>query len=192
MRVLPNMVVLVPADAPETAEAVRAMVDYSGPVYMRLGRTPVPVIYDEPYTFDNQQLQFQIGRSIELASGNDVTIISNGLMVAEALNAAEALKTEDIQVRVLNMHTIKPLDVQAICKAARETGAIVTAEEHSIIGGLGSAVSEVVVQNYPVPMECVGVNDIFTESGTDNELLQIYDLTAAKLISTVRTVMQRK
>ena len=168
------------------------MVDYSGPVYMRLGRTPVPVIYDEPYTFDNQQLQFQIGRSIELASGNDVTIISNGLMVAEALNAAEALKTEDIQVRVLNMHTIKPLDVQAICKAARETGAIVTAEEHSIIGGLGSAVSEVVVQNYPVPMECVGVNDIFTESGTDNELLQIYDMTAAKLISTVRTVMQRK
>jgi transketolase len=90
------------------------------------------------------------------------------------------------------MHTIKPLDVQAICNAARETGAIVTAEEHSIIGGLGSAVSEVVVQNYPVPMECVGVNDIFTESGTDNELLQIYDLTAAKLISTVRAVMQRK
>lgn len=192
MRVLPNMVVLAPADAPETAEAVRAIVDYSGPVYMRLGRTPVPVIYDEPYSFKGQRHQFQIGRSIELTSGNDVTIISNGLMVAEALDAAEALKSEDIQVRVLNMHTIKPLDTHAICKAARETGAIVTAEEHSIIGGLGSAVSEVVVHNYPVPMEYIGINDIFTESGTDTELLQIYDLTAAKLISTVRKLMQRR
>lgn len=192
MRVLPNMVVLVPADALETAEAVRAMVDYSGPVYMRLGRTPVPVIYDEPFSFGGQRLQFQIGRSIELKSGNDVTIISNGLMVAEALDAADALKAEDIQVRVLNMHTIKPLDVHAITKAARETGAIVTAEEHSVIGGLGSAVSEIVVQNYPVPMEYVGINDIFTESGTDTELLQIYDLTAAKLQSTVHKVLERK
>jgi len=185
-------VVLVPADAPETAEAMHAMVEYVGPVYMRLGRTPVPVIYGEPYSFNGERLNFQIGQAIELTSGNDVTIISNGLMVAEALDAAEVLKAENIRVRVLNMHTIKPLDVQAICKAARETGAIVTAEEHSIIGGLGSAVSEVVVQNYPVPMECVGVNDIFTESGTDNELLQIYDLTASKLISTVRAIMQRK
>ena len=192
MRVLPNMVTLVPADAPETAEAVRAMVDYNGPVYMRLGRTPVPVIYDEPYSFNGQRLQFQIGQSVELTSGNDVTIICNGLMVAEALDAAEALKAENIQVRVVNMHTIKPLDIQAICKAAQETGAIVTAEEHSIIGGLGSAVSEVVVQNYPVPMGCVGVNDIFTESGTDTELLQIYDLTATRLITTVRAVMQQK
>jgi len=192
MRVLPNMTVLVPADAPETAAAVRAMVEYDGPAYMRLGRTPVRTFYEEDYSYKGRRQRFEIGKSIELRPGNGVAIICNGIMVAEAMDAAEALALEGIDARVVNMHTVKPLDQEAILRAAQETGAIVTTEEHSVVGGLGGAVAEVLVRGFPVPVEMVGVRDVFTYSGRDEELQRIYGLTSKEIASAARRVVERK
>lgn len=185
MRSLPNMTVIAPADGVEAEKAVYAAVQQEGPFYLRLGRSAVPVIYDEEY-------EFSIGKVSQLREGHDVTIISCGIMVAESLKAAEELAGEGIAVRVLNMATIKPLDQEAVLRAARETGAIVTVEEHSIIGGLGSAVAEVLVENEPVPMERVGVMDIFGESGKPQQLLDKYGLTVKDIKEAVFKVMKRK
>jgi len=185
MRVLPNMTVFVPADAREVEGAVRAAVAIQGPVYIRLGRAPVPVLHGDDFTFVP-------GQAVEMRPGRDAAIIATGIMVAAALEAAAVLEQEGLDVRVLNIHTIKPLDVASIVAAARETGAIVTAEEHSIIGGLGSAVAEVLVEHHPVPMRRVGLADVFGESGPPEELLAKYGLTPADVADAARAVVRRK
>lgn len=182
MRSIPNMVVLNPADGVEARLCVLKASEYVGPVYIRLGRSNVPVIFDENYTFE-------IGKGVELKSGKDVTIIATGIMVAKALEASEMLSEEGISARVINISTIKPIDKDIIIKAAKETKGIVTAEEHSIIGGLGSAVAEVLVENCPVPMMRVGVEDTFGESGNGDELLVKYGLTPENIIKNVKSVL---
>ncbi|MBE6807616.1 MAG: transketolase family protein [Ruminococcaceae bacterium] len=186
MRTIPGMVILNPADGPEAAAAVRAAADYKGPVYLRLGRLAVPV-------FNEENVEFTIGKGQEMVAGTDVTIIATGLLVNEAVIAAEALKAEGISARVINMATIKPMDKDIILKAAAETGAIVTAEEHNIIGGLGSAVAEVLCESgKPVPMLRVGVEDTFGRSGPALELLEIYGLTAPHIAEKVKAVLALK
>ncbi|MBS5038093.1 MAG: transketolase family protein [Fusobacterium sp.] len=179
MRAIPGMVVLSPADATETKKMVFAAAEYDGPVYIRMGRLGVPVLFDDNY-------DFQIGIANTLRDGKDVTIAATGLMVAEALKAAEELEKEGISVRVINVGTIKPLDGETILKAAQETKFIVTAEEHSVIGGLGSAVSEFLSEVHPTKVKKVGIYDRFGQSGTGEELLQKYELTAEKLISVIK------
>lgn len=186
MRTIPNMVVLNPADAVETKAAVLKAAEYKGPVYIRLGRSKVPVIYDE------NNYEFEIGKGKLLRNGKDVTLIATGIMVSASLEAAEMLKEKGISARVIDIHTIKPIDKDIIINAAKETKAIVTTEEHNIIGGLGSAVAEVIVENCPVPMERVGVNDTFGESGTGDELLKKYGLTAEDIVKAAEKVIKRK
>lgn len=185
MRSIPNMTVVVPADSAETRQAVAWAANYNGPVYLRLGRMSVPDVFGEGY-------EFEIGKAVELADGSDVTIMATGIMVAPARHAAEELIAAGFSARVLNIHTIKPIDKAAIIKAAEDTGAIVTCEEHSIIGGLGSAVAEVLVENRPVPMERVGVLDTFGESGTPDALLEKYHLTTADIVQAAKRVISRK
>ena len=180
MRSIPGMVVLSPADATETKKMVFAAAEYDGPVYIRMGRLGVPVIFDEE-TYD-----FQIGIANTLRDGRDVTIAATGLLTYEALKAAEELEKEGISVRVINVGTIKPLDGETILKAAQETKFIVTAEEHSVIGGLGSAVSEFLSEVHPTKVKKVGIYDQFGQSGTGNELLEKYELTSKKLISVIK------
>jgi len=173
-RAIPNMVVMVPCDAMETAKATAACMEHVGPTFIRLGRYPVPNVYTEDY-------EFRIGKSVLLRDGRDVSIIAAGHMVAPALDVAEALAQKRISARVINMHTIKPLDRAAIVKAARETGAIVTAEEHNVLAGLGGAVAEVVVQECPVPMRLVGIQDTFCGVGPTDELFEKFGLTARNI-----------
>lgn len=186
MRTIPNMVVLNPADGVETKAAIKKAAEYKGPVYIRLGRSKVPVIFDE------ESYEFEIGKGIKLREGTDVTIIATGIMVSLAMEAAEILKKEGLEARVINMHTIKPIDKDIILEAARETRAIVTAEEHNIIGGLGSAVAEVLVESYPTVMERVGVMDTFGESGNGDELLKKYGLTAENIAVAARKAIGRR
>lgn len=183
MRSVPNMTVLVPADGIEAEKMILEAAKFNGPMYVRLGRSAVPTLFDESY-------EFKIGKGAVLRDGNDATIIACGIMVNEALVAAEMLKEENIDVRVINMSTIKPIDTELIVSAAKETKAIVTAEEHSIIGGLGSAVSEVVSENHPIIVKKVGMNDTFGESGTPNELLEKYGLTAKNIAEKVRQALK--
>ena len=183
MRSIPNMTVLVPADGVEAEKMIFAAAEFNGPMYVRLGRSAVPTLFGEDYNF-------KIGKGVVLKEGNDATIIACGMMVNEAILAAEMLKEENINVRVINMSTIKPIDTELIIKAAKETKAIVTAEEHSIIGGLGSAVSEVVSENCPIIVKKVGINDCFGESGTPAELLEKYGLTAKHIVEKVKEAMQ--
>ncbi len=178
---LPGMVVIVTADAVSTKAATAAMIEYEGPVYLRLGRPNVAEIYTTEDTFE-------IGKANTVREGDDVTIIANGLMVAGAIDAATKLAEEGISARVIDMHTVKPIDVDAIQKAARETSAIVVAEEHMAHGGLGSVVSMVVSQSNPVPMAYVNVGDCFAESGDPQGLLDKYGLTAAAIIEAVKKV----
>ncbi|MGQ9804714.1 MAG: transketolase family protein [Chlorobiales bacterium] len=185
MRALPHMSVIVPADFSETKRAVKAIYKHRGAVYLRFGRPAIP-------DFTTDDVPFEIGKSIELLSGSDATIIACGVMVWRALQAAYKLEEEGVSVRVLNMHTIKPLDVQAILNAAKETGAIVTAEEHQINTGLGDAVANVCARSFPVPIEMVAVMDKFGESGTANQLLEKYGLTSEAIIQKVKTVLKRK
>lgn len=185
MRSIPNMTVIVPADAAETRQAVAFAAEYHGPVYLRLGRMGVPDIFPPDY-------KFRHGQAALLAEGANVTIIAVGVMVGAALAAAEELAKAGLSARVLNMPTIKPIDSLAIRKAAAETGAIVTCEEHSIIGGLGSAVAEVLVESVPVPMERIGVADTFGESGTPAALLTKYKLTAADIVQAAKRAISRK
>lgn len=185
MRSIPNMTVIVPADAEETRKAIAFAAEYNGPVYIRLGRMSVPDLFAADYKFEH-------GKAVQLADGKDVTLIATGIMVGTAQKAAEELKQAGISARVLNIHTIKPIDREAIMKAAADTGAIVTCEEHSIIGGLGSAVAEVLVENSPVPMERIGVMDTFGESGTPSALLKKYHLTADDIVAAAKKVVSRK
>lgn len=178
MRVLPKMVVLSPADAVETEKMIMAVADYKGPVYIRLGRLAVPVIFDENY-------KFEIGKAATLREGNDVAIIATGLMVNEACIASDMLKEKGINARVINMSTIKPLDENAVLKTAKECKFIVTSEEHSIIGGLGSAVSEYLSENHPTKVIKHGVNDMFGQSGEGNEMLDKYGLRAVNIVELV-------
>ncbi len=186
MRTIPNMTVIVPADAVEAKAAIHAVAKIDGPVYVRLGRPAVPVINDE------SNYDFKIGKGVTLKDGKDITIVATGIMVNEALEAAEELETKGINTRVINIHTIKPIDVELITKAAKETGAIVTAEEHNIIGGLGSAVAEVISENHPVPLKRIGTNDTFGESGKPDELLKKYGLTKENIVETVTELIKRK
>ncbi len=179
MRAIPGMVVLSPADATETKKMVFAAAEYVGPVYIRMGRLDTEVLFDDSY-------DFQIGLANTIKDGNDVTIVATGLMVEQALKAAKILNEENISVRVINVGTIKPLDGETILKAAQETKFIITAEEHSVIGGLGSAVSEFLSETYPTLVKKLGIYDKFGQSGKGEELLIKYDLTAEKLVNMVK------
>ncbi|MBT0652283.1 transketolase family protein [Geomobilimonas luticola] len=185
MRAVPNMTVIVPADGVETRAAIRAVAAYKGPVYVRLGRNKVPTVFPADY-------RFEIGKGTELVAGTDLTFVTTGLMTAQAVAAAEQLKKEGVSARVVHIGTIKPLDQELIVKAARETGAIVTAEEHSIVGGLGSAVAEVLAEQCPVPLKRIGVNDRFGTSGKAEELLKYFGLTAEHLVEAGREMLSRK
>ncbi len=185
MRSIPGMVILNPADYVETQQAVRAAAEYQGPVYLRFGRLAVDPIFGDDY-------KFEIGKGVQLTDGNDAAIIATGLMVGPALEAQKTLAAEGIGARVINMATIKPIDREIIARAAAETGAIVTAEEHNIIGGLGSAVAEVVTETVPVPVERVGVMDTFGKSGPAKELLTVFGLDAAHIAAAVRAALARK
>jgi len=185
MRVLPNMTVVVPCDAVEAKKATIAVASIQGPCYLRFAREATPV-------FTNEEDSFQIGKANQLVDGSDVTIIACGPIVYESLLAAEELQKEGISARVLNMHTVKPLDAEAVLKAAAETGAIVTAEEHQIFGGLGGAVAELLAKQNPTPMEMIGVKDTFGESGTPEELAEKYELTAKDIVKAVKRVLARK
>lgn len=183
MRAIPGMVVLSPADAVETKKMVFAAAEYEGPVYIRMGRLDVETIFDEE-TYD-----FQIGVANTIKEGTDATIVATGLMTAKAIEASEILAKEGISVRVINVGTIKPLDGETILKAARETKFIITAEEHSVIGGLGSAVSEFLSEVHPTKIKKLGVYDKFGQSGKAEELLEKYELTSQKLVSMVKENM---
>ena len=187
MRTIPGMVVLCPCDANEAREAVKAMIAYDGPCFMRTGRTALETVTDG---FSNYK--FEIGKGVTLVEGSDVTIIATGLMVQESLKAVELLKAEGISARVLDMHTIKPLDRELVIKAAKETGAIVTAEEHNIIGGLGSAVCEAICDECPIPVVRVGVQDEFGRSGEAGALLKLYGLTPENVAEKAKLAISRK
>ena len=176
MRSIPGMVVMSPADDVEARAMVKAAYEYVGPVYMRFGRAAVPVIHEEDY-------KFEIGKGEVLKDGKDVAIIANGLMVAEALEAAETLKAEGIEAMVINMATIKPLDNELVLSAARKCGKVITCEEHSVIGGLGEAVCSLLSENLPTPVKRIGVEDTFGRSGTAKEVLDAYGLNAAHIVS---------
>ncbi len=184
MRTIPGMVVINPADDREAQAAVKAAIDHDGPVYMRFGRLAVEDINDDNY-------KFELGRGVLLKDGGDVTLIGTGLMVAEALKAADILEREGISTRVVNIHTIKPIDEEIIIKASKETGAIVTAEEHYIMGGLGSAVSEVVCANAPCPVKIIGT-DRFGKSGKPAELFEEYGLTAENIVKQAKAAVAMK
>jgi transketolase len=179
---LPHFVVLAPADAPSTRAATRAMFVHKGPVYLRTGRPKVPVVYADG-------VPFEIGKANRLREGGDVTLVACGLMVAAALEAAHALSAEGVEARVLDMHTVKPLDAAAIEQAARETGAIVTAEEHLLQGGLGAGVARVVAERHPVPMAFVGIRDRYAESGQPQELLEKYGLMPDDIVRAARRAL---
>ncbi len=186
MRTIPGMVILNPADDVEAKAAVEAAINWDGPVYCRFGRLAVPVINNNP------DYKFEIGKGITLRDGKDVTIVATGLMVCEALEAAETLAKEGISARVINIHTIKPLDEELILKAAKETGCIVTCEEHSIIGGLGSAVAECVCGACPVPVTRIGVNDTYGHSGPAVALLKEFGLCAEHIAEVTREAVAKK
>ena len=185
MRSVPNMTVINPADSIEAEQAVLKAAEVNGPVYIRLGRMSVEDVYD-------QQYKFELGKGVELKKGSDITIIATGIMVQESLKAAKKLSEEGIEARVINIHTIKPIDKDIIINAAKETGAIVTAEEHSIIGGLGSAVLEVLSDSCPVPVKRVGVSDTFGESGKPAELLEKYHLTQKDIQEACKAAIELK
>ncbi len=186
MRTIPNMVIINPADATESILAVEAAIKHHGPVYLRFGRLAVPEI------FDRATYKFELGKGVELEAGTDATIVATGLMVPEALEAKKILAESGINARVINIHTIKPIDKDILIKAASETGAIVTAEEHNNIGGLGSAVAEVLAENCPVPMRRVGTQDKFGKSGKPAILLEEYGLTAKNIAKQVEEVIKLK
>ena len=179
MRSIPGMTVICPADDVEARAAVKAAYEFEGPVYLRFGRSGVPVFHDE-------DLKFEIGKGEVLQDGNDIAIIATGIMVGEAIKAGEKLRSEGINARVINMSTIKPLDEELVLKAAEECGRIVTCEEHSIIGGLGEAVSALLSEKLPTPVRRIGVNDEFGHSGPAADLLRDFGLSAENIVATVK------
>jgi transketolase len=186
MRSIPGMMIVNPSDAVEAVEATKAVMEYEGPVYLRFGRAPVPVIND------HADYKFELGKGVVLKEGTDVTIVATGILVSAALEAAEMLAKEGVSAEVINIHTIKPLDTEIILKAARETGAIVVAEEHNVIGGLGSAVTEAVCEGFPVPVLRVGTNDVFGRSGKVPPLLEMYGLTAENIVEKAELAISLK
>ena len=186
MRTIPGMTIINPADDVEAKAAVEAAINIDGPVYLRFGRLAVPV-FNEKDTY-----KFEVGKGVQLKDGKDVTIVATGLMVNEALTAADTLEKEGISARVINIHTIKPLDKDVICKAANETGVIVTAEEHSVIGGLGSAVADAVTECCPVPVVKIGVNDVFGHSGPAVDLLKEFGLSAENIVEKAKFAITLK
>ena len=186
MRSIPNMTVICPSDDVETEAAVRAAAEYNGPVYIRLGRSSVPTINDE------NSYKYEIGKAVKLKEGKDVTIVATGIMVSKAIDAANLLKEEGIDAEVINIHTIKPIDSESLIESARKTGAVITCEEHNIIGGLGSAVCEVLAENVAVPVKRIGVNDTFGESGKPAQLLEKYGLTAENIVESAKKIIKRK
>ena len=185
MRTIPGMTIINPADYTEAYKAVKAAINHDGPVYMRFGRLAVPVVFDDDYTFE-------IGKGVELKGGNDVTIIATGLMVHEALAAREILAGEGISAEIINIHTIKPLDTELVIASASKCGAVVTAEEHNIIGGLGSAVCETLAGAVPTPVLRVGVEDTFGRSGKVPALMEMYGLTAANIVAKAKAAIALK
>ena len=185
MRVIPNMTVIVPADGPETLQAIEAAAEHKGPCYVRVGRNKVPTLFGADY-------KFKIGKAHVFNEGKDAAIIATGIMVAEALKARDLLKAEGIDAGVINMSTIKPLDAGAVSAAAKRCGAIVTAEEHSIIGGLGGAVAEMLAESQPVPLVRIGVKDTFGTSGDQEGLLKHYGLSANDIATAVKEVIKKK
>ena len=185
MRTIPGMTIINPADAVEARAAVEAALNIDGPVYLRFGRMAVPVI-------NEADAKFEVGKGVQMKDGSDVTIVATGIMVNMALEAAAALEAEGISARVINIHTIKPLDKEIVVKAAKETGAIVTAEEHNIIGGLGSAVAEAVCEACPVPVTRVGTNDVYGHSGKVPPLLEMYGLTPANIVAKAKEAIALK
>ena len=186
MRTIPGMTIVNPADAVEARAAVEAAILHNGPMYLRFGRMAVPVIYDKA------TYKFELGKGVKMTDGTDVTIVATGIMVDMALTAAEQLKAEGISARVVNIHTIKPLDKELIIESAKATGAIVVAEEHNVIGGLGSAVTECVCEGYPVPVTRVGVEDQFGRSGKVPPLLEMYGLTPANIVAKAKAAIALK
>ena len=186
MRTIPGMTIVNPADAVEARAAVEAAIQHNGPMYLRFGRMAVPVIYDK------DTYKFELGKGVKMTEGTDVTIVATGIMVDMALTAAELLKAEGISARVVNIHTIKPLDEEIIIDSAKTTGAIVVAEEHNVIGGLGSAVAEVVCNACPVPVTRVGVEDQFGRSGKVGALLEYYGLTPANIVAKAKAAIALK
>lgn len=187
MRTIPGMTVVVPCDAYETRLATKAILDHYGPCFLRTGRDALEIVTDQ-----FAEYRFELGKGVQLADGEDVTIIACGLMVQQSLKAQKLLEEEGIHARVIDMHTIKPIDQEIILKAARETGAIVTAEEHNVIGGLGSAVAEVIVKNQLVPMEFVGVQDVFGHSASSEVLLEKYGLSPKDIAEAAKKAIARK
>lgn len=184
MRSIPGMVVISPADDVEARQAVEAAYHYDGPVYLRFGRLAVPVVHSADY-------KFVMGKGVQLTEGNDAAVIANGLMVAKALEAAELLKAEGINIRVINMATIKPLDEEIVLKAAGECGGIVTCEEHSIIGGLGEAVCSLLSEKKPTLVKRIGVNDVFGCSGPAVDLLEKYGLSTSNIMAAVKGILNK-
>lgn len=185
MRVLPNMTVIVPADSAETYKAVKTVASMRGPVYVRIGRSDVPLITDPASPFE-------IDKAPVMRDGKDITLIGCGIMVSKCLEAAEELVKHGVDARVVNLHTIKPLDEKTIVRAARETGGVVTAEEHSVMMGMGSAVAMALVENFHVPMKRVGIPDVFGESGACDELMGKYGLTVDNIVEAAHDVLKRK
>ncbi|MEW8996645.1 MAG: transketolase family protein [Thermoanaerobacter sp.] len=183
MRGIPGMVVINPADAEETRQAIFAAAEHYGPVYIRLGRMAVPDIHDQNY-------KFELGKGEVIREGKDVAIIATGIMVAIAIEAADKLKEEGIEATVVNIHTIKPIDKDLIVEVAKKTGKVITAEEHSIIGGLGSAVAEVLSEEYPVKIKRIGIKDQFGQSGSPKELLKHYGLTAEDIVKNSKAILK--
>ncbi len=185
MRTIPNMVIINPADHVEAMAAVEAAINHDGPVYLRFGRLPVPQIFGDDY-------KFELGKGVTIAEGKDATIVATGLMVPYAMEARELLLKEGIDAGVINIHTIKPIDGELLTEAAKKTGAIVTAEEHNVIGGLGSAVAEVLSETCPVPIKRVGTQDVFGRSGKPYELMELYGLTAENIAENVKQAIALK
>ena len=184
MRTIPGMTVINPSDGVSASKLIRQAIAFHGPAYIRLGRAAVPVIY-------NEESDVVLGKGLCVRPGKDITVIATGIMVSEALAAAQDLEGEGIDVRVIDIHTVKPIDEEIILKAAEETGAIVTAEEHSVIGGLGGAVAEVTARNYPVKIAMVGQQDVFGESGKPDELRAKYGMTAAAIKEKVKILLKK-
>jgi transketolase len=186
MRTIPGMVVINPSDSVEARAAVEAAINYQGPVYIRFGRLALPIINEQ------EGYSFQIGKAIKVADGKDVTIVANGMMVAEAIEARKMLEAEGISASIINMHTVKPLDIDTLVADAKITGAVVVSEEHNIIGGLGSAVAEALGENYPVPVVKHGVNDVYGKSGPAKELIEYYGLNAKGICEKVKIALSLK
>jgi transketolase len=185
MRAIPNMTIIVPADAVEMKKAVKACVKYNGPVYLRCIRCETPVIFGEDY-------EFEWNKGVTLRKGKDITIVSTGMMTPEALVAANILENKGVSVRLIHLHTIKPIDKEILIKAAKETNCIITVENHSIIGGLGGAVAEILSENYPTLMKRIGINDTFGESGALDDLFTKYGLTSKNIVKEVKEIIKKK